>query len=137
MSSLLLSLYIFYHNLSELVKLWLSFYHKKLAEEFKGQFCCLEENTEKYITFPVSIEKKVKRTGKNGKKITKIISYRLQLIDRARFMASSLSNLANNLIYSLALIKVRFHRFCIDEFTLRRIDSRVVFWCIYKSLYYR
>ena len=31
---------------------------KKLAEEFKKQFTCLGENTEKYITFTVPIEKK-------------------------------------------------------------------------------
>ena len=36
-------------------------YHiiKELAEEFKKQFACLGENTEKYITFTVPIEKKV------------------------------------------------------------------------------
>ena len=31
---------------------------KELAEEFEGQFECLEENTEKYITFSVSIRKR-------------------------------------------------------------------------------
>ena len=31
---------------------------KELAEEFKKQFTCLEENTEKYIAFTVPIEKK-------------------------------------------------------------------------------
>ena len=31
---------------------------KKLVEEFKKQFTCLQENTEKYITFTVPIEKK-------------------------------------------------------------------------------
>ena len=31
---------------------------KKLAKEFKDQFECLGENTEKYITFSVPIEKK-------------------------------------------------------------------------------
>ena len=39
------------------------FIKKKLAEEFKGQFSCLLENTEKYITF--SIEKEVKIIDKN------------------------------------------------------------------------
>ena len=29
---------------------------KELAEEFKKQFTCLGENTEKYITLPVPIE---------------------------------------------------------------------------------
>ena len=31
---------------------------KELAEEFKKQFICLGENTEKYITFTVPIEKR-------------------------------------------------------------------------------
>ena len=30
---------------------------KELAEKFEGQFECLGENTEKYITFPVPIKK--------------------------------------------------------------------------------
>ena len=30
---------------------------KELAEEFKKQFTCLGENTEKYITFAAAIEK--------------------------------------------------------------------------------
>ena len=33
---------------------------KELAEEFKGQFTCLGENAEKYISFSVLIEKKLK-----------------------------------------------------------------------------
>ena len=51
----------------------------------------------KNITFSVPVEKEVTRTDKNGKEITKTTSYRLQFIDSARFMASSLSNLFNNL----------------------------------------
>ena len=38
---------------------------KELAEEFKKQFTCLGENTEKYITFTVPIEKEVTRIDKN------------------------------------------------------------------------
>ena len=34
---------------------------------------------------------------KNGRKIAKTISYKIQLIDSSRFMASSFSNLADNL----------------------------------------
>ena len=67
-----------------------------LAEEFKKQFTCLGEDTEKYITFTVPIEQEIKRNDKNGEKITKIMSYILQLIDCARFLTSSLSNFVNN-----------------------------------------
>ena len=44
---------------------------KELAEEFKGQFECLGENTEKYITFSVPIKKE----HDNGKTITQIKGY--------------------------------------------------------------
>ena len=77
---------------------------KELAEKFKKQFTCLDENTEKYITFTVPIEK-VTRIDKNGVEITKNICYTLQFIDNARFMASSLSNLVNNLSEGIQRIK--------------------------------
>ena len=35
-----------------------TFIIKKLAKKIKKQFTCLGKNTEKYITFAVSIEKK-------------------------------------------------------------------------------
>ena len=45
---------------------------KELAEEFKKQPFCLGENTEKYITFTVPIEREVTRTDKMEKKLQKI-----------------------------------------------------------------
>ena len=60
---------------------------KELQEEFKKQFTLFRENTEKYITFTIPIEKKVTRIDKNGEESTKNISYILQVIDNARFMA--------------------------------------------------
>ena len=81
---------------------------KELAQEFQKQFTCLGENTEKYITFTVPIEKEVTRIDKNGEEIAKNISYILHFIDRARFMASSLSNLDNNLSEGLHRVKCKF-----------------------------
>ena len=43
-----------------------NFLIKELAEEFKKQFTCLRENTEKYIAFTVLIEKQVTRIVKKG-----------------------------------------------------------------------
>ena len=60
-----------------------------LIEEFKGEFECLGENTEKYITFSVPLKKE----NDNGKKIT----YKLKFIDSYRFMSTSLSNVVDNL----------------------------------------
>ena len=76
---------------------------KGLTEEFKKQFNCFGENTEKYITFTVPIEKKVTKIDKNGEDIRF-----LQFIYSARFMVSSLSNLVNNLSEGLHRIKCKF-----------------------------
>ena len=78
---------------------------KEIAEEFKKQFTCLGENTEKHITSTVPIEKEVARIDKNGKEITKKMSYILQFVDSARFFPISLSNLVNNLSEGLRRIK--------------------------------
>ena len=68
----------------------------KELKEFEKQFTCSGENTEKYITLAVPIEKQVTRIDKNGED-TKNVSYILQFTDSARFVASPLSNLVNNL----------------------------------------
>ena len=73
------------------------FIKEELAEGFENQYTCLGENTEKCIIFTVPIKKEVTRIDKNGEEFTKNISYILQFTDSARSMASSLSNLANNL----------------------------------------
>ena len=74
---------------------------KKLAEEFKGEFECLGENTEKYITFSVPLKKE----NDDGK----IITYKLKFIDSYRFMQSSLSKLVDNLseVYDRECTKCR------------------------------
>ena len=54
-----------------------------------------------------SNRKKVARIDKNWEEITKNISYKLWFIDGARFMASSLSNLVNNLSEGLHRIKCK------------------------------
>ena len=62
---------------------------KELAEEFKGQFECLGENTEKYITFSVPIKKE----HDNGKSVI----YKIKFVESWRFVRSKLSDLVNNL----------------------------------------
>ena len=64
---------------------------KELAEELEGEFECLGENTEKYITFSVPLRKEITKKDKNGNdKITKI-SYKIKFIDSYRFMSTSCS----------------------------------------------
>ena len=54
------------------------------------------ENTEKYKTFYVPIEKEVTNIDKDGNKSVVTISYKINFTDSARFMATSLSNLVDN-----------------------------------------
>ena len=65
---------------------------KQLAEEFEGQWECLVDNTEKYITFLESIEKPENE---------KTIKYKIRFIDSVRFMASSLSSITGKLAEGL------------------------------------
>ena len=59
-------------------------------KEFEGNFECLAENTEKYITFSVPIKKKIEYKDLE-------ITYKIKFIDSYRFMASSLSKRVDNL----------------------------------------
>ena len=79
---------------------------KELAKEFEGQFECLRKNTEKYKSFSVLIEKEVTENDKDGNKIVVTISYKIKLTDSARFMATSLLNLADNLIIHKWNVKI-------------------------------
>ena len=56
----------------------------------------------------VPIEKEITRIEKNAEEITKNISYILQIIDSRRFMASSFSNLVNNLSEGIYRIECKF-----------------------------
>ena len=87
----------------------MSLFHKGASKEFKEEFNHLGKNTKKY---KIPISKEAKGIYKNEKKKNKQnknknISYKLQFTDGARFMTSSLSNLANNLADGIHKIKCR------------------------------
>ena len=65
--------------------------------KFDEDFNCLGENTEKYKTFSVPGEKEIRKAYENGEENVTTISYKIKFIDSARFMASLLSNLVDNL----------------------------------------
>ena len=97
---------------------------KELASEFDGNFECLGENTEKYITFSVPIEKKI-----DNKNVD--ITYKIKFIDSFRFMATSLSKLVDNLtdnIHNDRCIKCKSN-FCF----VRAINEKLIFKCIKKN----
>ena len=63
---------------------------KELANEFEGQFDYLGENKEKYKTFSVLMKKGITKIDKDGNKNVETNSYKIEFIDSARFMATSL-----------------------------------------------
>ena len=79
------------------------FYHKSASRRFWRTIYLLRGKYWKTHNLNRSIEKKVTRVDKNGADITKTISYRSQFIASARFMARSLSNLANNVVEGIHL----------------------------------
>ena len=89
-------------------------------KEFDGNFECLGESTEKYITFSVPIKKKIE-----NKDIE--ITYKVKFIDSYRFMATSLSKLVDNLTEDIHGIN------CVDCKSylsyMKVIDEALIFRC--------
>ena len=79
---------------------------KDLSNEFEVQIEPLEKNTVKYKPYWGSIEKENIKLNKDGNKNIITIFYKVNCIDSARFMTSSLSNLVNNLAARVDIIKV-------------------------------
>ena len=97
------------------------FITKELANEFEGNFECLGENTEKYITFSVPIKKRI-----DNKNID--ITYKIKFIDSFRFMAILLSKLVDNLTdnsHNDKCIKCKSN-LCF----VRAINGKLIFKCI-------
>ena len=78
---------IIFHNGS---KYDYHFIIRELASEFEGNFECLGENTEKYVTFSVPIKKRIENKNMD-------VTFKIKFIDSFRFMATSLSKLVDNL----------------------------------------
>ena len=96
---------------------------KELACEFDGNFECLGENAEKYITFSVPIKKKIENQKENMD-----ITYKIKFIDSFRFMATSLSKLVDNLtdnIHNDKCIKCKSN-LCF----VRAMNENLIFKCI-------
>ena len=99
----------------------------ELAEEFEGEFECLGENTEKYITFSVLIKKEITKRDKNGNdEITKI-SHKVTFIDSYRFMSRSQCNLVSNLSEGLHSDRCIDCKSCLDYMTTK--DEQLIFRC--------
>ena len=100
---------------------------KELVKEFDGNFECLGENTEKYITFSAPIKEKIE-----NKDIE--ITYKIKFIDSYRFMAMSLSKLIDNLSKGVHNNKCVDCASCLDY--IKTKDEKPIFKCFnYKSYY--
>ena len=93
---------------------------KELAEEFEGQFECIRENAEKYITFSVPI--------KNELDNDKTITYKIKFTDSFRFISSSLSSLADNLSETLQNYNCTNCKSCLDYISTKY--NQLIFKCI-------
>ena len=103
-----------------------------MAEECKDQLECLEGQSEGQSECPLtqikvhwlSIEKQ-----ENGKTIT----YKLSFIDCVRFMASSVSNLTDNLAEGLHKGKYKDYKSSTDYMTAK--DDLLTFKCVEKTFH--
>ena len=85
---------------------------KELVKEFEGNFECLGENTEKYITFSVPIKKQIENKDLE-------ITYKIKFIDSYRFMSSSLSKLVDNLSEGIHNNKSLDCKCCLDYIKIK------------------
>ena len=95
---------------------------KVLVKEFDGNFECLGENTEKYITFSVPIKKEIK----NKNKIIEI-TYKIKFIGSLRFMSTSLSKLVDNLSEGLHNNRCADCKSSLDYMITK--DEKLIFRC--------
>ena len=94
---------------------------KELAREFDGNFECLGENTEKYITFSVPIKKRIDNKNMD-------ITYKIKFIDSFRFMATSISKLVDNLtdkIHNDKCMKCKSNLCFVNA-----VNKKLIFKCI-------
>ena len=100
---------------------------KELVKEFDGNFECLGENTEKYITFSVPIRKKIE--NKNIE-----ITYKIKFIDSYRFISMSLSKLIDNSSEGLHNNKCLDCKSCLDY--IKTKNEKLIFKCFNCKSYY-
>ena len=101
---------------------------KELVKEFEGNFECLGENTEKYITFSVPIKKKIENEDLE-------ITYRIKFIDSYRFMSSSLSKPVDNLSEGIHNNKCLDYECCLDYIKMK--NEKLILKCFNCNNYYK
>ena len=102
---------------------------KELVKEFDGNFECLVENTEKYITFSVPIKKKIE--NKNIE-----ITYKTKFIDSYSFMSRPLSKHIDNLSEGIHNNKCVDCKSCLDYVRSTK-NEKLILKCFNCETYYR
>ena len=102
---------------------------KELVKEFEGNFDCLGENTEKYITFSVPLKKKIE--NKNLE-----ITYKIKFSDSFRFMSSSLSKLVDNLSEGIHNNKCSDCKSNLDYVGITK-NKKLLLKCFNCNIYYK
>ena len=100
---------------------------KELVKEFDGNFECLGENTEKYITFSVPIKKKIENKDLE-------ITCKIKFIDSYRFMAMPLSKLIDNLSERIHNNKCANSKSCLDY--IKTKNEKLILKCLNCEQYY-
>ena len=101
---------------------------KELVKEFEGNFECLGENTEKYITFSVALKNKIENENIE-------ITYKIKFIDSYRFMSSSLSKLVDNLSEGIHNDKCVNCNSCLDCIKIK--NEKLLLKCFNCNTYYK
>ena len=101
---------------------------KQLVKEFTGNFECLGENTEKYITLSVPRKKNIENKDLET-------PYKIKLIDSYRFMASSLSKLVDNLSEGIHNNKCVNCNYCLDYIKIE--NEKLILECYHCKQRYK
>ena len=101
-------------------------------KEFDGNFECLGENTEKYITFSVPIKKKIENKDLE-------ITYKIKFIDSYRFMVTPLSKLIDNLSEGILNNKCADCGSCLDYVRSTKNEKLILkcFNCEQEKIFYK
>ena len=102
---------------------------KELVKEFKGNFKCLGENTEKYISFSVPIKKKIENKDME-------ITSKIKFLDSFRIMATSLSKLVDNLTKGIHTNKCLDCNSCLDYVRITK-NEKLLLKCFNCDIYYK
>ena len=98
-------------------------------KEFDGNFECLGENTEKYITFSVPIKKKIENKDTE-------ITYKIKFIDSYSFMSISLSKPIDSLSEGIHNNKCADCKSCLDYVRSTK-NQKLILKCFNCETYYR